>query len=375
MPARRFARPSLARPSLARPSLARAEPAAIDPREAERAACRPGDRRALWRRSLGEFIGVSRLLALPLLLGALAPAAAFDLQGHRGARGLVPENTMAAFRKALDIGVTTLELDLALTRDGVLVVAHDPYVSADLARDPDGRWLTARGPLIRSLSLQELGRYDIGRVDPASAYGRQWSQQRSADGERYPTFAQVLELARADARPVRLNVETKIFPDRPGDTADPHTFATAVVAAIEAAQMASRTTVQSFDWRTLRVVRNLAPAIATACLTIRTESNDNVADRAGKPSAWTDGLSLADHGGSVPKLVKAAGCRGWSPFWRNVDAAAVAEARALGLVVVPWTVNDPAEMGRLIDLGVDGLITDYPDRLRTVLVDRKQPLR
>ena len=359
---------------LVAPSAARAEPAAIDAREPGRAARRPRGLRATRRRSPGAVIRLSRLLALPLLLGTLAPAAAFDLQGHRGARGLAPENTMAALRKALDIGVTTLELDLALTRDGVLVVAHDPYVSADLARDPDGRWLTARGPLIRSLSLQELGRYDVGRVNPTSAYAKQWPQQQSADGERYPTFAQVLELARADARPVRLNVETKIFPDRTGDTADPRTFATAVIAAIEAAQMASRTTVQSFDWRTLRAVRELAPAIATVCLTIRTESNDNVADRDGKPSAWTDGLSLADHGGSVPKLVKAAGCTGWSPFWRNVDAAAVAEARALGLVVVPWTVNDTAEMGRLIDFGVDGLITDYPDRLRAVLVDRKQPL-
>ena len=199
------------------------------------------------------------LLALPLLLCSPAPVAAFDLQGHRGARGLAPENTMAAFRKALAIGVSTLELDLALTRDGVLVVAHDPYVSADLARDPDGRWLAARGPLIRSLSLEELLRYDIGRVNPASAYAKQWPLQQGVDGERYPTFAQVLDLARADARPVRLNVETKIFPDRPGDTADPRTFATAVVAAIDAAGMTSRTTVQSFDWRTLRAVHSLAP--------------------------------------------------------------------------------------------------------------------
>jgi glycerophosphoryl diester phosphodiesterase len=109
------------------------------------------------------------------------------------------------------------------------------------------------------------------------------------------------------------------------------------------------------------------------CLTIRTNSNDNVGDRDGMPSKWTAGLSLAAHGGSVPKLVKAAGCTGWSPFWRNVDAAGIAEAKALGLTVVPWTVNEVADMGRLIELGVDGLITDYPDRLRSVLVEQRQP--
>jgi glycerophosphoryl diester phosphodiesterase len=353
---------------------ARAEAAAIDAREPDRAARRPGGPRAPCRRSSAAAVGACCLLALLLLPCSPAPVAAFDLQGHRGARGLAPENTMAAFRKALAVGVSTLELDLALTRDGVLVVAHDPYVSADLARDPDGRWLAARGPLIRSLSLEELLRYDVGRVNPASAYAKQWPLQQGVDGERYPTFAQVLDLARADARPVRLNVETKIFPDRPGDTADPATFASAVAAAIDRAGMGSRTTVQSFDWRTLRAVHSLTPGVATACLTIRTESNDNVADRDGKPSAWTDGLSLAGHGGSVPKLVKAAGCRSWSPFWRNVDATGVAEAKALGLAVVPWTVNDPAEMGRLIELGVDGLITDYPDRLRTVLAEKGKPL-
>lgn len=379
MPASRLVAPRVPRAPLAPRATraaraARAEAVATDARDLGRAARRPGGCRGPCRRSPAAVIGARCLFALPLLLCTLAPAAAFDLQGHRGARGLAPENTMAAFRKALAIGVSTLELDLALTRDGVPVVAHDPYVSADLARNEEGQWLAARGPLIRSLSLEELGRYDVGRVNPVSAYAKQWPQQQGVDGERYPTFAQVLELARADARPVRLNVETKIFPDRPGDTADPRTFATAVVAVIDAAGMTSRTTVQSFDWRTLRAVQRLAPGIATACLTIRTDSNDNVADRDGKPSAWTDGLSLTGHGGSVPKLVKAAGCRSWSPFWRNVDAAGVAEAGALGLAVVPWTVNDPAEMGRLIELGVDGLITDYPDRLRTVLAEKGKPL-
>ena len=116
--------------------------------------------------------------------------------------------------------------------------------------------------------------------------------------------------------------------------------------------------------------RKLAPEIATACLTIESNNFDTVQRASGRPSPWLGGLDLAAHGGSVPRLVKAAGCATWSPFWRNVTAENVKEAQVLGLKVVPWTVNVPAEMGRLIDLGVDGLITDYPDRGLQVLASK-----
>ena len=124
-----------------------------------------------------------------------AQHAAFDVQAHRGGRGLSPENTLAAFRRALSIGVTTLETDLAVTRDGVLVLAHDPHLNPDLVRGPDGRWLAQPGPAIRSLTLAELRRYDIGRVDPSSKYGAQWPQQQAQDGERYPTLDELFALA------------------------------------------------------------------------------------------------------------------------------------------------------------------------------------
>jgi glycerophosphoryl diester phosphodiesterase len=310
------------------------------------------------------------IAALLLLTSAPASAQGFDLQGHRGARGLAPENTLAAFRKALEIGVTTIETDLALTRDGVLVLAHDPRLNPDLARDPDGKWLAGWGPPIRTLTKSQLDTYDVGRLNPEGRYARQWPQQVAVDGERVPTWQALVALTRSMGRDaVRFNVETKLAPDRPDETADPQSFARAAVEAIRAEGAVARTTVQSFDWRTLLEVRKLAPEIATACLTIETQNMDTVR-RATPPSPWHAGLDLAAHGGSVPKLVKAAGCGTWSMFWRNLTPELVKEAKALGLAVVPWTVNDPTEMGRLIDLGVDGVITDYPDRLRQVMAQR-----
>jgi glycerophosphoryl diester phosphodiesterase len=284
---------------------------------------------------------------------------AFDLQGHRGARGLAPENTLIGFRTALSFGVTTLETDLGVTKDDVVVLAHDRRLNPDLVRDTDGKWLNEQGPTLRSLNLAELKRYDIGRVNPAGKYGKQFPEQKPADGERIPTLA---ELYAAAGPKVRFNLETKIDPGRPDETVDAKRFAKLAVEAVRAAKAEARTTLQSFDWRTLIEAKRLAPEIETVCLTIEASNTDTVRRNAGAPSAWLGGLDISQHGGSLPRLVKAAGCSTWSPFWRNVTAETVAESHELGLKVVPWTVNAPAEMARLVDLKVDGLITDQGDR-------------
>ncbi len=312
--------------------------------------------------------------AVTLAWLATVPALAFDLEGHRGTRGLRPENTLAAFSRAIEIGVTTLETDLAVTKDGVLVISHDPFLNPDVVRGPEGRWLAEKGPPIHSLTQAELERYDIGRLDPASKYAQQFPQQLAVDGQRFPTLAQVFALAKEAPKPVRLNLETKITPTNPGDTVDAATFARLVVDAIRAARMTSRTSIQSFDWRTLVEAKKLAPEIETACLTIETQNFDTVQSKSATPSPWLAGLELSKANGSLPRLVKSAGCAIWSPFWRNLTPALVAEAHALDLKVLPWTVNEPSDMAALIDAGADGLITDYPDRARTVMSAKGIPL-
>ena len=316
-----------------------------------------------------------QLLAVTACLtGAATHAFAFDLQGHRGARGLAPENTLAGFVRALAVGVTTLETDLAVTRDGVVVISHDPYLNPDLTRDARGAWLAAKGPTIHSLSLAQLQTYELGRVNPASPYAAQFPAQLSVDGQRFPTLAEFFAMTAQAMAPARFNLETKIRPGGGDDTVDAATFARLVIAAVRMAGVAPRTTVQSFDWRTLLEVKRLAPDVATACLTIETPDFDTVARQATAPSPWHAGLDLRKHGGSLPRLVAAAGCSTWSMFWRNVTAGEVAEAHALGLNVLPWTVNDPVEMARLIEMRVDGIITDYPDRLRQVMRAKGMPL-
>jgi glycerophosphoryl diester phosphodiesterase len=315
-----------------------------------------------------------RSLSFALLALLAAPSIAFDLEGHRGTRGLAPENTLTAFRRAIEIGVTTIETDMAVTSDNVIVISHDPFLNPDVVRGPDGHWLASKGPPIHTLTLAELRRYDIGRLNPMSQYAKQFPEQRAVDGERFPQLSELFDLGKASGKPVRFNIETKITPTSGADTPDPATFAKLVVAAVRAADMSNRVTVQSFDWRTLIEVKRIAPDIETSCLTIQTKDNDTVQSPGGGPSPWHAGLDPRDHGGSLPALVKAAGCATWSMFWRNITPKELADAHALGLKVLPWTVNDKSEMKRLIDLGVDGIITDYPDRLRSVMAEKGMAL-
>lgn len=301
---------------------------------------------------------------------AASYAAAIDLQGHRGARGLAPENTLASFRAALAMGVTTLETDLALTRDDVLVLSHEPRLYAALTRK-DGQWLAEDGPTIFSIMSGDLAQYDVGRLNPAHKYSATWNEQKAADGERIPTLQQLFDLARdarsPGGRPVRFNIETKITPTSGDTTPDPQHYARAVVDAVRAARMTERVTLQSFDWRTLIESKRIAPELETSCLTIESQNFNTVAQDTSGASPWHAGLKQSDHGGSLARTVRAAGCSTWAVFWRNVTPEMIAEARALKLTIIPWTVNDPAEIERLAALGVDGIITDYPDRARKAL--------
>jgi len=175
--------------------------------------------------STASRCAAAALVAYLVVILAAMSAHAFDLQGHRGARGLAPENTLAGFAKALEIGVTTLETDLVVSKDGVIVLSHDPVLNPNIVRGPDGAWLSAPGPAVYSLTLAELGRFDVGRIRPSTKYAQQFDQQTPADGARIPTLRELFELAKSSGRSPRFNIETKLSPDKPGETPDPETFA------------------------------------------------------------------------------------------------------------------------------------------------------
>jgi glycerophosphoryl diester phosphodiesterase len=282
---------------------------------------------------------MKRQISLLALLFSL-PAMAIDLQGHRGARGLLPENTLPAFERAIALGVTTVELDVGVTRDGVVVIHHDRTLNPDLARGPDGQWVRAPTPTIHSLTFAELQRYDVGRLRPGSEYFSRFKDQKPIDGARIPKLEELLKM-KAN---VRFNIETKISPEAPHETLAPEPFARALIAEVRKAGVETRTTIQSFDFRTLKVVEREAPEIATAYLTSRRHPE--------------------------PAKVYEAGAKIWSPEFTVLNAQVVAAARKLHLKIIPWTVNEPGDIARMLELEVDGIISDYPDRVLAELKRR-----
>jgi glycerophosphoryl diester phosphodiesterase len=276
----------------------------------------------------------------------------FDLQGHRGARGLFPENTVEAFLATRSLGVRACELDVGMTADGVVVVSHDLALNPDITRGPDGTWLPGPGPLLRSLTFAELSRYDVGRIRPWTVYSGLYRKQQPHDGARIPALADVL----AAVPDARFTIELKTDPRYPDRTATPEHLAEATIAVVDAAGAAERVMLESFDWRGPRHVRRLRPLLPLAWLT-RPATERDAHLWWGRP--WA--------GGSVPRAVAAEGGQVWAPEHRSLTRGRIAEAHALGLRVLPWTVNRAAEMRRLIGWGVDGMITDRPDIALTVI--------
>jgi glycerophosphoryl diester phosphodiesterase len=288
----------------------------------------------------------------------------FDIEAHRGGRALRPENTLPAFANALAMGVATLELDMAITKDGAVVVSHDRGLNPDLARAPDGHYIVTPIPYIE-LTLAQIKTYDVGQIRPGSAYAAQFPEQLALPGTQIPTLSEVFALVRRSGdEHVRLNIETKIDPNHPHESLDPEHFVDVVLTLLRREHFSDRVMIESFDWRTLLLVQKLAPQIPTIYLTRQTGPDSTV--HADKPSVWTAGYDPPNYGGSVARAVRAAGGRRWSPFYLDIDARAVAEAHELGVAVIAWTVNDARDMARLVEMGVDGIISDRPDVLRTV---------
>jgi glycerophosphoryl diester phosphodiesterase len=256
------------------------------------------------------------------------------VHGHRGARAVLPENTLPAFEYAIGAGVDFLELDLAVTKDNVLVVSHDPIVNATVCTGP------REHAVIRELTLAEVKQFDCGaKKNPA------YPKQKPVPGTRIPTLDEVLALASGNQ--VRFNIETKLSIKTPQYTPPPEEFARMVLDAVRRHKIENRVVVQSFDFRTLRAMKKLDPKISLAALFD------------GQPRDFVE-------------VAREAQADIVAPNYRLITKEQVAKAHAAGLKVVPWTPNRPEEWGTMLDAGVDAIITDDPAELIAFLKNARR---
>jgi glycerophosphoryl diester phosphodiesterase len=325
------------------------------------------------------------LLPCALIAGLLLPAAPaaahradFDIQAHRGGLGLTVESTIASFSHGLELGVSTLELDVQITQDGYAVVTHDRKVDGKKCRDtapytPDDPEYPYVGKFINTLTLKQVKQLDCGSLPQAN-----FPAQQPDPGARMPELRDVFALVRRfRAHDVKLNVETKVEAGAPTETAPREQFVQVVASEIRKANIARQVTIQSFDWGSLMRMHQVMPQLPLVAL----DNFDFL--QVGKPgkSPWLGGIDIDDFGGDPLKAVKSFGASAISPVdgfpqgGKITDPAfrpyftkdTVKAAHKAGLKVIPWTVDDPATIKWFIDQGVDGVISDYPDRVRDVV--------
>jgi glycerophosphoryl diester phosphodiesterase len=285
-----------------------------------------------------------------LLPTAVGQTPGFDLQAHRGGRGETTEQSLHAFAKSLELGVSTLELDIAITRDRQPLVWHDPTIEPDKCTDtgpafPDDPQYPYVGKLVHDLTVAQLGTLDCG--DPIA------------------TLAEVFALADSYRADVRFNVETKVDAEKPDTSAGPQEFVDVILSAVRSAGKVGAVEIQSFDWRTLPMVRQAEPSMTVVALWDQTTWTPD--------SPWLDGINPAVVGDPIIGAM-IVGANVLAPEHSMVDQEFVDRAHALGLKVIPWTINDADVMRAQIAIGVDGIITDRPAVARSVLTQFGIPL-
>ena len=285
--------------------------------------------------------------------------------GHRGARGLFPELSLAGIARALELGVDGIEVDIGVTADRQVVAYHDYALNCDITRDCTGQWLDRTGEKICELTLNELRSYDIGRIKPGSEYEKQFPHQQPVDGCQIPTLEEIVQLVREHSPEATICIEAKRSPVVPTATLELEVYVDTIVTEIQRLDIASYSIVHSFDWSVLHRINKLAPHLKLWYLTALPQKFDIVSDS--HEGAWTNGNLLSDYGNSVPQMIQAVDGNAWSSNHDILTAELVDEAHELGLEVYAWTANDIESFQLLCDAGVDGITTDFPDRLMSFL--------
>lgn len=304
----------------------------------------------------------------------------FDLEAHRGGRDVRPENTLYSYAYAIELGATSIECDMQLTKDGQIVMSHNPILNSDITRDENGNYIENNKYDIRLMTVDELKKFDVGVMDPncGEYYDLHGKTQFTYDA-KIPTLEELMQLIQSYGdKNIVLNIETKSYPDPASagykNNADPKKFVEIFNNIVKKYDMEDRVVLQSFDWQTLIEMKKLNPNISTSALWQEQPSwgrdSESLRRYEKKKSSWLGGLDIKDYQGNPVKAAHAIGTDIISPYYTEISKQDVDEAHSLDMKIVPWTVNNEKDMNMLLDMGVDGIISNKPWLLKQVLEKR-----
>ena len=294
------------------------------------------------------------------------------IYAHRGGRGVMPENTLFAYQYALNLGVDFIDLDINMTRDGILVVTHDLALNPDITRDEHGRWITKK-MLIKDMRWNELRKYNVCGIKAKTPYANIFKEQRKYTFCHIPSLIELIAAVKASGKPVGYQIEIKTDPAHPENSYSPAVLAQALVKLLQSTNLINQVEIQAFDFRCLQEIQRLDPRMKTAYLT-EIKRNHQLLNPDNKiASLWTAGVLYRNYM-SLPRMIAALGGKVWNPQDITVTAAEINEAHRLGLKVVAWSSwqymksdFDRHLILHLIEMGVDGVTTDRPDKLQKIL--------
>ena len=287
------------------------------------------------------------------------------IYGHRGARGDLPENTLDSFEFLFENKITAYETDTLLTKDLVPAVNHDFRLNPALTKDSKGNWIENDDIKIFDLTYEQLFRFKIGSIDKKSKYGKRFKNQKILGEKNIPKLSDLLELTSNNISDnLIINLEIKSTPVENNLTPPPNVMARLIVDEVNKTELKYKVIYSSFDWRVLKEIKNIDPKISRAYLTSDLKGIVN------NKSPWLDFIPLYDSDSrELPRLIKALGGKAWHPKSKDINKDMVKISHEEGLAVNVWTVNEKYEMFKMIEYGVDGIITDYPLRLKKLCED------
>jgi glycerophosphoryl diester phosphodiesterase len=286
------------------------------------------------------------------------------IYGHRGARGDLPENTLDSFQYLFDHSIGAYETDILISKDFIPVITHDFKLDPSLTKDINGEWITDENIKIFDLTYEELSKYDVGALNKLSKYGRRFINQKSLLNQKIPKLTELLSLSKkSQIDNLVINLEIKSTPAQENLTPSPEKMVGLILDVVNNFELNEKIIYSSFDWRVLREIKEQSPETPRAYLTYQQQTGTKISGTIYDQSPWMDFMPLKN-AIELPRLIASLGGQAWHPYYRDISKKIVEISHEANLPINVWTVNDEDDMLKMIEYGVDGIMTDYPLKLK-----------